>query len=404
MPASKEAPNACSPCSARKRRCDRVMPACGWCVKRNNPCHYVDHNNKQYLPEFPEKGFQLLFQQGRAAGPDSGCNKDLDYLLTAHLLDTLQQLTLDLGDITECFLLFVQPWMPIIHPATLRQKVLTLRGAPSAELACFLLHILLVNPPTSLPSLRAFLPVLYEDCKSLFYLLQARRRDRLLTIQSGLLLAVYEQGHCSSSDAYISLASCASLAHVMGLGQPFDGTASANDENSEDRRRVWWALYFLDRLNYYSDEKSARIPLLRNAQMGGRLPGSDELWGYRDGWTRSAPSTVPSVPGKELMAISAFGELIQAMHTMQCVLQLTRELSVHPETLVDQESWKLDLLVRQKIHNSLAYSKPLHHQYMVVALHLMALIELHEKGWCVSAAKAILPMSGSLPQPLSKWL
>lgn len=337
----------------------------------NNPCHYIHHGNKQYLPEPPEKNFQLLFQQGRAAGPGSGGNKDLDYLLTRHLLDTLQQLALGLGDITERFLLFVQPWMPIIHPATLRQKVLILQEAPSTELACFFFHILLVNPPNSLPSLQAFLPVLYQDCKSFFYLLQARRQDRLLTIQSGLLLAVYEQGNCSSSDAYISLASCASLAHVMGLGQPFNNTALANDENGEDRRRVWSALYFLERLNYYSDEKSGRIPLIRNAQMGDCLPGSDELWDYRDGWTGSAPSAAPSVPDKDLMAISDFGELTQAMQTMQSVLQLTRELCVHPEALVDQESWNLDLLIQKKIYSSLAYSKPLHHQYMVITLHLM---------------------------------
>jgi hypothetical protein len=257
--------------------------------RQNKFCNYVGHHSNQYLPEFPEKGSQLLFQQCRAAGPDSGCSKDLDYLLTVHLLNTLQQLTLDLGDVIERFLLFVQPWLPIFHPPTLRQKALTVRVAPSAELACFLLHILLVTPPGSIPSLEAFLPVLYEDCKSLFYLLQARRRNRLLTIQSGLLLAVYEQGNCSSSDAYISLASCASLARVMGLGQPSDGTCSAKDKDSEDRSRVWWALYFLDRLNYLSDEQLARIPLLRNAQMGDRLSGSNGLWAPRDGWIRSVP-------------------------------------------------------------------------------------------------------------------
>ncbi|KAH7109251.1 hypothetical protein B0J11DRAFT_545137 [Dendryphion nanum] len=371
MLASKDAPNACSPCSVRKRRCDRAMPACGWCVKRNSLCHYVDHRNEQHLPKVSEKGFQLLFQQGHATGPNSRCGKDLDYLLTAYLLDTLQQLKVDLGDVTESFLLFVQPWMPVIHPATLRQEVSTLRGAPSAELASFLLHILLVNPPTSLPSLRAFLPVLYEDCKSFFYLLQAHRPDRLLTIQSGLLLAVYEQGYCSSSDAYITLASCASLAHVMGLGQPFDSTASANDENSEDRKRVWWVLYFLDRLNYCSDEKSTRILLTRNAQIGDRLLGSDILRGYCDRWTRPAPSTVRSVLDKELMTINAFGELIQAMHTMDCVLQLTRGLCSHPKILADKESLRLDLLIQEEIHSNLAYSKPLDHQYMVVALHLM---------------------------------
>lgn len=312
----------------------------------------------------------MLVQPCHAAGPNGVRNTDLDYLLTGHLFDTLQKLTLDLGDIVECFLLFVQPWIPLVHPQTLRRKALSLRGDPSAELAAFLLHILLVNPPTSLPSLRPVLPVLYEECKSLFYLLQARRPDRLLTIQSGLLLAVYEQGNCGSSDAYISLAACAGLAHVMGLGQSFERTSLATDEGSEDRERAWWALYFLDRLNYFSDEKLARMLLLRDP-MGGTLPRGGPLFGCRDAWARSALSTVPPVPGEDLMAAGTFGELIQAMHLVECVLQLTREPSVHPGTLVDQESWKLDMLIQQKIHNSLAYSQPLHHQYMVVAIYLM---------------------------------
>lgn len=81
--------------------------------------------------------------------------------------------------------------------------------------------------------------------------------------------------------------------------------------------------------------------------------------------------TVPLVLANDLMAISDFGELIQAMHTVQCVLHLTRELSTRPEALVNRDSWKLDLLIQQNIYNSLIYSKPLHHQYMVVALYLM---------------------------------
>ncbi|KXH34423.1 hypothetical protein CSIM01_00334 [Colletotrichum simmondsii] len=321
-----------------------------------------------------------------------------------HLFATLAALDLGIEVVDDGYLRSIHEWIPIIHPLDLRNQAASLQSTPSAELACLILHILLITPvipSASAPYNEPLLPSLYDNCKSAFILLQKYSRGHLQTIQSGLLLAIYEQDRGFVSDAYATLAICASLGHVNGLYQSLNpGTVF-----SEEKMRVWWAIFFLDRLDTYSTGNSERAPLVRDARLGAMLPKEDDAWSQD--LNISGPFQPLVFSADDVQTSGVFASEIQALFALQSVMQRTRDPSVELETLLDHESWKLDMLVQKKIRETLTISwRRLEHQYTVVTVYLLqvilqqyvkerqlikkrALIELHEKRLALNVAQEL---------------
>ncbi|KAK1712379.1 hypothetical protein BDP67DRAFT_58256 [Colletotrichum lupini] len=287
--------------------------------------------------------------------------------------------------VVDGYLSSIHEWIPIIHPLGLRRQAASLQSTPSAELASLILHILLITPVISsalAPYNEPLLPSLYDNCKLAFILLQKYSRGHLQTIQSGLLLAIYEQGRGFVSDAYATLAICASLGHVTGLYQSLNPATVFNEE----KMRVWWAIFFLDRLDTYSTGNSERAPLVRDARLGAMLPSEDDAW-IQD-LDISGPFQPLVFSADDVQTYGVFASEIQALYALQSVMQRTRDPSVELETLLNYESWKLDMLIQRKIRETLTISwKRLEHQYKVVTLYLLALIELHEKRLACNGQK-----------------
>ncbi|KAH8747605.1 hypothetical protein F5883DRAFT_509596 [Diaporthe sp. PMI_573] len=343
------APNACLLCSAQKKSCDRLMPVCGRCTR-----HLIGIN---YLESAAAEA-----SHRRHATYLRAC-QDLDSSLTSALLEALEVLNIDAERLIDGYMLSIHSWLPMIHPVTLRKKAESLHRMPCAEIACLLLHILLVQPlvPGSLPSL-------YNDCKSSFMSLQMSRRDRLATLQSGLLLAIFEQGQGLASSAYTTLAICASLGYVMGLHQSLDCATAAREE----RCRVWWATYFLDRLDLCSTEGIGRVPLVHDAQLGDTLPGDDELWSHCPGPTASYSPTACTVSSDEGGSLGGFAGELQAMFTLQCVQSLAKNASDTSTALLDDGFWRLDMSIQRETYNLFNKAhKQLHHEYNAIVILLL---------------------------------
>ncbi|KAK1838652.1 hypothetical protein CCHR01_18722 [Colletotrichum chrysophilum] len=370
MSASALASNACYLCSMSKKSCDRTLPSCSRCIGRNITCHYGCSSTAQQPPSNDLNPKETRIGLASYLGPNVAKHQDPDGWLTSHLFATLRILNLQIEGVLDGYLRSIHEWIPIIHPISLKEQVSSLRSKPSAELACLLLHILLITP--SFPSAsgehhETLLPSLYDDCKSSFLLLQTNSRRHLKTVQSGLLLAIYEQGRALMSDAYATLAICASLGYITNLHQsPCSVTAA-----DEERLRVWWAVCFLDRLDFYTNWKSERAFLVHNSHIGRALPREDEVWSTHHDFSDSSLPLL-SFPADEGQRYGLFASEIQALHALQCVMQLTRNPLVQLETLLDHESWKLDMLVQRKIRETLTLSwKRLEHQYTVVTIYLL---------------------------------
>ncbi|KAK0376065.1 hypothetical protein CLIM01_06588 [Colletotrichum limetticola] len=125
--------------------------------------------------------------------------------------------------------------------------------------------------------------------------------------------------------------------------------------------RVWWAIFFLDRLDTYSTGNSERAPLVRDARLGAMLPRED------DAWSQDLDISGPFQPlvfsADDVQTYGVFASEIQALYALQSVMQRTRDPSVELETLLDHESWKLDMLIQRKIRETLTISwRRLEHQ------------------------------------------
>ncbi|WQF77049.1 Putative chromo/chromo shadow domain, Chromo-like domain superfamily protein [Colletotrichum destructivum] len=157
---------------------------------------------------------------------------------------------------------------------------------------------------------------------------------------------------------------------TMGLHQSLDCT----DAHREERTRVWWAIYFLDRLNDYSCDLCERTLLVREAQTGDILPGNDELWSSCIDSNALSPRTMLSFSADQIMDSGVFANELQAMYALQSVLKTTRDPSFCLGTLKDHGSWKVDMLIQQKIYDTLETSqKYLENQYCVIVIYLLVL-------------------------------
>ncbi|KAK7458281.1 hypothetical protein Landi51_01104 [Colletotrichum acutatum] len=131
--------------------------------------------------------------------------------------------------------------------------------------------------------------------------------------------------------------------------------------------RVWWAIFFLDRLDIYSTGNSERAPLVRDARLGAMLPREDDAWSQDLSISGSFQPLVCSAD--DVQTYGVFASEIQALYVLQSVIQRTRDPSAELGTLLDHESWKLDMLIQKKIRETLTISwRRLEHQYTVVTV------------------------------------
>ncbi|KAL4413307.1 hypothetical protein CABS03_04246 [Colletotrichum abscissum] len=133
-------------------------------------------------------------------------------------------------------------------------------------------------------------------------------------------------------------------------------------------------------LDTYSTGNSERAPLVRDARLGAMLPREDDAW-IQD-LDISGPFQPLVFSADDVQTYGVFASEIQALYALQSVMQRTRDPSVELETLLNHESWKLDMLIQRKIRETLTISwKRLEHQYTVessIAALEMALTIAHD--------------------------
>lgn len=259
------------------------------------------------------------------------------------MFDILASLNLRLENVIGCYERCMHQWLPFIHPIFLAQRVASLRDEPCAELASLILHILLVNPPNvpELSQLTEIIP-LYVVCKKIFSLLHTYRQDHLATMQSGLLLAIYEQGSGLHSDSYTTLSCCVNLGFATGLHRLRQNSSVFEEE----RKRVWWSIYLLDRLFYHFDESSGRTLLVQSSQSGHELPVDDELWSNHTGVGPWDPE-IKLLSDAMGTTIPGFAQQIEAVYFLEQVVQLTEIHPVSMMEMTDYDFWRIESLIRK---------------------------------------------------------
>jgi hypothetical protein len=90
---------------------------------------------------------------------------------------------------------------------------------------------------------------LYRTAKDYVVQIELSRVLTIYTLQSALLIALYEIGHGIYPSAYITIGWCARYGAALGLDKElgsFDNTTGRWIEK-EERNRAWWTILLLDR-------------------------------------------------------------------------------------------------------------------------------------------------------------
>jgi hypothetical protein len=275
---SRHARTACLPCRTGKRKCDKVLPSCGLCIRRDVGCRYP--LSPRWDPLRPESA------AGSISSPTS-LSSDHDSALTTagnyhvasavhfvaprffqqaqlelprpgirgvHLPDNLASFVDDLPSIRSiatAFFATTHPWLPIVSKQTYYRSLLNPLSGRKLELTLITLSMKLSGsaPEAGLREIAAR-SSLYTSTKALHANVEGAGMISITVLQANLLIALYEMSHAIYPAAYLTVGACARYGLALGLhdsasihGAP--GLLCWNDV--EERRRVWWAVLTFDR-------------------------------------------------------------------------------------------------------------------------------------------------------------
>ncbi|KAH8682267.1 fungal-specific transcription factor domain-containing protein [Xylariales sp. PMI_506] len=345
------AKQACYSCRKQKRKCDKALPSCGLCSRMARDCDsealaalqvkLVELENRLNYNGGPDVSLSHL-SPGSASATMSHSETGTQLLSreplwqggpntfpVASFLDSrmfrgsglqIPKPTSDVPtDIVQCigtaddfeqtlsdFFGDIYPWFPIIS-----KKRVTLGyqwWIAGGDVALLLLAMKLI---TSQPQkgYTAAENYLYTAAKRQATHLEGLGTTSLEFLQALVLLALYEYGQGVYPAAYMTTGQCIRYSEYLELSSPSDSNAVLGPLLSwvelEERRRVWWAVYILDKLVSLGSYKR---PMCPEPYPNDLLPTNDKAWELGD--TGAAFQRPVSAPFSDVQ--STFARLCQA--------------------------------------------------------------------------------------------
>ncbi|KAL2816188.1 fungal-specific transcription factor domain-containing protein [Aspergillus cavernicola] len=291
----------CKSCKTRKRKCDKAIPKCSLCARKNLKCEYTRRelifvpspSTSAACASISDPWWPAVSEERAAVQPIT--------LPTILFLDPtlLQHGPLELphpdipippvvlsflGDIetirsaADKFFTHIHAWMPFISKKRFYDFYITPEFQSKPEVILLSLSIKLI---TTIPLTSQKTP-LYTATKHFYLDVEGSSTLSILILQAGILIALYELGHGIYPAAYLSIGNCTRYAYTLGINgtNPSQGNTHAPKVLSlvevEERRRVWWAIIILDR---FITIASPTHPLATpNPELHDLLPSNDADW------------------------------------------------------------------------------------------------------------------------------
>lgn len=168
--------------------------------------------------------------------------------------------------------------------------------------------------------------VLYFATKHYLMEIETAGTFNSCTLQSRVLIALYEVGQGIYPSALLTISSCARHGKALGvsLKHTADSRRSLNYFESEERRRAWWAILILDLFSNIGNP--GRGFEINDQSPEDLLPADDTAWDIGmlspdDEMTISCPLTA---------RMGRFAKLAQATHLLHLVFQHVSDSSMEP--------------------------------------------------------------------------
>lgn len=421
-----KAPQACVSCRSQKRRCDKALPTCSLCARVRRACNYsfepssssrseesLTHQRKVRHHEAQREGQSTFVSPISSTSwrtstktPSSSLNgvedteRKTHVSLSVFFLDgaafnlggyQLRHPHLPLPEIFEEFcpthpiiLRIVSSYFATTHlwlPIVSRERVHVDLNIPvegtSADLGLLYLCMRLVGerlPPASQNPQTAF----YVAVREYHFFVESAGILSLQLLQAGILLAVYEFGHAIFPNAYVTIGRCAKIGHAMGIhhgasAPPLLGPPASWTE-LEERSRVWWAVFLLDRLSNLGNPAlpfSVQDPSQEDYLPCREIGWSDGDLGLHEPLLFSSPTSVPAGCYARLCQTShLLGRILQHLNNnfldddsrFQEVIQLNRSLqelyAVISAELNDEQSMALHSAIALCYSGMIILNKP----------------------------------------------
>ncbi|KAF2111959.1 putative fungal-specific transcription factor [Lophiotrema nucula] len=369
------APQACSPCRIRKRRCDKALPQCSNCARRrgDHPCDYSRPDPQTPSAEPPwceddQTDFQTLdFPTALFLDPSILQHGQLDLPRGAKPIPAhIQQLLGDADEIrpfVDGFFGNIHPWMPFVSKKRVYGLYLrpSRQSQPDTVLLLLALKLLTTRPPDP----RSPRTALYYAVKHYYLDVENSNTFSVPVLQAGIVLSLYEVLHAIYPAAFLSIGACARYSHALGINVSthLNTKKVLTLVEVEERRRAWWAIVILDR--FVSIGCPGRPFATTEPRLEDVLPVDDDAWdqgvlGLGEIHTLSTPMT---------SHMSKFALICQAARLLGQVLDL-----VSRDTTVDEGiSAQLDRTLHSMLTAALNVSSPDHDQIAFIYSTIIAL-------------------------------
>ncbi|KAK4140139.1 uncharacterized protein C8A04DRAFT_15211 [Dichotomopilus funicola] len=340
----------CFTCKARKKKCDKVLPSCGYCSGKRVHCTYASQltPSTEIGPRTPSTTTDTDIGTGTGTSPAA---RHVSVLRSAPLaadvrftLNTIPtepsaaavSLYLEANrliratgqfpdEIYTRYRLGIHTHLPVICLETFDNNLFTLATAPTPHFSVLLVAICLITYlPEAVPQpagagARSTIDrtTLHLAARSLFAQVRVSSPHSVHLIQAGLLLAVYEYARGHADDAFTSLGECTRMAYAAHIWrnispprppnanlEDLPGHSASSYLDAEEATNTWWGLIICERAN-------APLPSEPEALAQAAQHGIPEL-GLKPN------STVSSLASDE---VGGFGRAAQAALLLDQVLK-----------------------------------------------------------------------------------
>ncbi|KAK7910874.1 hypothetical protein PG985_013355 [Apiospora marii] len=359
--------HVCSLCKARKKKCDKQLPRCSYCVKGGYQCVYEPLSRHRTTPRQQQRlpVNVTATPSVNALSPAFTIPSSVS-LSAANLYQQVYHLIRASGrfvdDVSTGYFHGLHLYIPIISRARFHDNFVTLGATPTIDFSALLLslHLVTLAPPTperhhqqSSPSHQSNSghsngglndtsddQSVYLTTKSLFTQVQSSSPAsiHLNLIQAGLLIAVYEYTRGQPDQAFMTISLCARLGYAARINQ-LVGSLSEPDHNTtrpqtREAANTWWGVVIYERsfqceatiphqpLIAPMPESDAELPT-EAAIFEGREPERGAGLGLPGSGEQQQQQPAAQLAALEHTNVGAFGRSAQAAWLLDQVLKGT---------------------------------------------------------------------------------
>ncbi|KAK8002413.1 rhamnogalacturonase [Apiospora arundinis] len=239
----------CTLCKARKKKCDKQLPCCSYCVKNDLQCIYEPVTRKhagQHQQKQRRLPTHITTTPSSSASPPTPSVPSEVSVGPANLHRQVYQLIRASGqfvdDVSTSYFHGLHLYMPIVSRTRFHDSLVALGAIPSADFSVLLLSMHLVTLDSFVrdrmeknhrPHDSASSTIiggstkpdtqqsLYMTTKSLFAQVQSTFTPSIRLVQAGILIALYEYTRGEADQAFITISLCARLAYAARIHRVF---------------------------------------------------------------------------------------------------------------------------------------------------------------------------------------